>query len=208
MKKFIYVILFIFLIILSGCSSSYTLIIDDNSFKEEINIQMENNIYKTTPIEDFKQYPFYNSTDEEYEKKIVDNGNYKDILLTYSYSPNKFADSTVINTCFDQHAYSFNNNQYDLLLSGKFKCLYGDSIDINIKTNNKVLSHNADNVNGNTYTWHIDQNNKNNVLIEMKIKKGGVSDLFIGLIVAIVIGIIGFIVLRTYKQKNSNRNDF
>ena len=42
----------------------------------------------------------------------------------------------------------------------------------------------------------------------MKIKKGGVSDLFIGLIVAIVIGIIGFIVLRTYKQKNSNRNDF
>ena len=42
--------------------------------------------------------------------------------------------------------------------------------DIVIKTENKVVSNNADKIKGHSYIWHVDGNNKEKMDIEIKIK--------------------------------------
>ena len=75
--------------------------------------------------------------------------------------------------------------------SGSFYCLHGDSVTINIKTNNEVISHNADKVSGNTYTWVINKDNAQDTNISINISK---KSMYIKPIIYIILGVV-FLVL-------------
>ena len=109
--------------------------------------------------------------------------------------------------CFDNYGYSYENGYY-LKASGKFYCLYSDEIEINIKTKNKVIEHNADKVSGNVYTWYINEGNKDNINIEIKVSKTNiVSTIVIYGALALIAIIVMFLIIKFY-QKNKKANEF
>lgn len=90
-------------------------------------------------------------------------------------------------------------------MSGQFSCLFSSSMDINIKSDNKFLYNNADEVNKNVYTWHINNKNSSDVLIEMKIDKNNdsfyLNIFFVGLFIVIIV--LLFLFLRFLKKSRS-----
>ena len=205
MKK--YFLLFISAFLLVGCDGSYNLYISDDEIKENIVLHMENSVYDIYPIMDFKQYPISSDTNISYSNSVVDNNGYKDISMNYSFKPEDFSKSSALNSCFSNHKFINDKKYYELDLSGEFKCLYGDSYDINIITDNKVMGHNADSVEANKYTWHVNSRNKDNLSIRIKIKKDKFDTdiLFYGLFIVIGIAILIF-VKKSIKKKNNKDN--
>ena len=91
-------------------------------------------------------------------------------------------------------------------------CVSDFNFDINIITNNKVISNNADEVNNNKYTWHLSEDNKDNFKLKIKIAKGVYSDngltnskvisyVILGLIGIAIIIFIG-VTIKYVKNKN------
>ena len=218
MKK-IYIIC-AFVLLLSGCTADYNLTISDNKivenfstqiYKTEIPVKTDNGIElddQLTPFIEQNQNPFINNDEIVYDKNVIEEDDYRLVDYSFSYSKEEFADSTVLNRCFENAKYSYKNN-YKFILTGTFYCLYNDQLNIKVKTSNKVLSHNADNVDGNTYIWHIDKSNVDNVNIRMKIERNSVNKFvsryslaLIVLSVSIIIG-IGMMVAVIRKNKHN-----
>ena len=83
-----------------------------------------------------------------------------------------------------------------------------DSLTINIKTDLEVVENNADKVDGNTYTWVINENNYQNHPIQMRIKKGtdkGFNFWIIIIVIIVLLLIIAIFAYNTYL-KNKKRN--
>lgn len=90
------------------------------------------------------------------------------------------------------------------------ECFYGQEFDINIITKNKVLMNNADSAKGNTYTWHVTEDNKDDLSIEIKIAKGQKAfdnSIIIYVLFGIIVVIIIF-TIRWFINKRKVRNDF
>ncbi len=210
MHKFKY-ILFIFIIIcVCGCNSSYNLYFTDDKIEENILINVDSLDDKGILNRDF--YPIHNNVDIVYEKKYVDNKDGSFLNLKYSFLPNEFLNSSSFGDCFLDRTFENNDDYYYLKMSNLAECYYGEGYDINIKTNNKVSLNNADEVNGNTYTWHVNSVNKNNLSIEIRIEKGiknntGLSNIIIfsSLFIILFICISIFLV---YKKRQSSKDKF
>lgn len=73
----------------------------------------------------------------------------------------------------------------------------GAVYEFKVKLPNKAISHNADSVKGNTYTWNISENPKT---IEMEFElKGGNTILFVIIGLVVVAGVVCFVVLKKKK---------
>lgn len=218
MKK---IILFFLIIFISGCTSEYNLTIENNSFKENINISINKNLIpeqstisgvetddSITPFLEEPTPAFFSQYDKYYEKKVEDKGNYYDINLKYNYTFDEFKGASSLKTCFEKIKIS-GEDIYYINLKGMFYCLYSDSVDIKIKTNNDVINHNADRKEGNTYIWNIHSGNANNVDILFEVSKD-IKNKSIILEISIVVGllIILGIVLNIIKKKNKENNNF
>ena len=165
MKKNIIMLLSILL--LTGCTVNYNLEIDDNILKEKITgtVTKEESKQnsKATDISTIysiineEQKPIYNK-EEIYQKSLKDNGNNIDYTFSYNYNIEDFVNSTIINTCFENHEIEQLDNYYSIRLSGNFYCLYSKKINIAVTSNLKVASNNADKIKDNTYIWTIDKN--------------------------------------------------
>ena len=80
-----------------------------------------------------------------------------------------------------------------------------DEIQIKIKTNHKVLSHNADLIEGDTYIWKITDENSNNKSIQIRFSKDQKKNI-LGLIIlgiTVIIAIIILFVLWIQRKKNN-----
>lgn len=203
MKK-VKIILIIACFILTGCSAEYNLEFSNDKIKEHIvaNIldtdipkQIANPISELddqiTPFIENEQYPFSNNDDIKYNKKVEKKSNATTVTLDYEYSHEEFKNSKAYSTCFAEKSFEETKKGYNLKFSGHFYCLYGDSVTINIKTNNEVISHNADKVSGNTYTWVINKDNAQDANISINISK---KSMYIKPIIYIVLGVV-FLVL-------------
>ena len=218
MKK---VILLVLIIFITGCTSEYNLTIENNSFKENINISINKNLIpepssipgvetddSITPFLEQPTPAFFSKYDKNYEKKVEDKGNYYDVNLKYNYTFDEFKGASSLRTCFEDIEIS-GEDIYYIRLKGMFYCLYSDSVDIKIKTNNDVINHNADRKEGNTYIWSIHNGNVDNVDILFEVtkdikNKNTILEIGIIIICIIVIGII----LNTVKKKNEENNKF
>ena len=216
MKKFI-LVLFIF--ILSGCSATYNLEIDGDTFKENIDIiinkseipndnSLEFGVEQDDPITPFlngENSVFFSNPNVYYNKKVEEFGDYYSVNMNYQYRASEFKDSNSLNMCFDSFEFDDSKNYY-IHAEGAFYCLYPNTLSISIKTRNKVIKNNADEIKGNVYTWIIDNNNRNNVDIEFEITKNVSYTNILVYIVIIVLCISGILFIKSFIQKNKENN--
>ena len=219
MKKII-MMLVIFVFILTGCSSEYNLEISNNKIKENIKVEILDADFpkevpgidvelndRITPFINNDQYPIFNNTKIKYKKKVTKVGDLTKVTLNHTYTHDEFRNSNTFKTCFEKASFKKTRKGYDLDLSGSFYCLYGDSIKINVKTNNVVLDHNADKVSGNVYTWVIDDKNVKDVDIYLSLSKRSamITPLLYVIISAIFLvgSIFAYRFYKLYKEKDS-----
>lgn len=204
------VILFILLLLLCGCHANYNVTIDEDNISEEIDVSMENNdTYMIFAKND--AYPLHSNFEKKYEKNVTYDDNMINMNVKYNYTPLEFVNANSFNQCFNDKTVEVDNEDYYYFrLTDMNRCFLVADFDVNIKTNNKVLYNNADSVKGNTYTWHVNEENMKNVLIEIKIDKKHVDDSGSMIFAYIIFGVIfvGIIFLiRSFMKKNSSRND-
>lgn len=204
-------------LITCGCTTEYNLDISNDSFKENINISIDKSEIKSeSPSPDIDPddpiTPFLNSdypalfSDEKalYNKEQIDYDDHIDVKMNYKYKAEEFADSNSLKMCFENYEFNYKDN-YSIHASGTFYCLYSDELNINIKTNNRVISNNADSVNGNVYTWHIDGVNSHDVDIQIEMSKGVSRDtistyILVGIVIIIIISIVFVINKKRVKE--------
>ena len=209
------------LILLSGCTVNYNLNIDKNSITENItgtvtNEEITPEVEGRTDVNPKYYYLYLNDSalitdsNEKYTKEITDINNGKSFKFNYTYKGN-YDKSVVISNCFENHVVEETDTYYRIELSGKFSCLYSDKIDINVTSNYEVLDNNAKKVDGNKYTWTIDNPDNVNILLtvsktvkyETPTKAKAFSTFqIVGLIVFVILTIITYIL---YKRKNSGK---
>ncbi len=214
-KRLLLLIPFIF--ILSGCTINYNLEIDGDSLTEVISgtITNEENEISSEATDipliygliNYPQPAIYDDENKLYAKNIVDNESGKDYTYSYVYRGN-FNKSRLIDTCFENHEIIENDDYYTIKLSGNFYCLYADSIDVNVISNNKVISSNAKKVKGNNYSWQIKR--AKNVDIYMAVSKTEAFDKTkkhsntFRIVSFIILIILSGVVFFLYKKKNSD----
>jgi len=176
MKK---LLLLIFVLIISGCSSEYNLVIDENVIKEDVAITIPSSVANEDIIESqtsLKTSVYRNNAYFYDFNSTKDNDNY---YLNYSFdhSVNKFTNSHFLRTCYASNNVENTDDYIYISTSERFNCIvmpdnaYMDSVKVNIVTNLKVLNNNADIIDGNKYTWMFDSSNYTNKPIIIKLKK-------------------------------------
>lgn len=202
MKK---ILTLIMLILLTGCSCSYELTIENNKIFESLKI---NGVKTEVPAD----VDLSNLSNANYNKELKEN------VLSYStdYSMDNYKNSLLL-TCFDSYNIQSTDNTYVIRTGKKFKCLpyqYNDfdllnyeKLEIKIKTNHKVIKNNANKVNNNTYYWFIDKNNIDNTEIYFEIEKDvknfTIEFLAIFIILILICGVIIYYIVKTKSEKNN-----
>lgn len=215
MKKIIFLLLICLL--LTGCTVNYNLDINDNNFKETLtgnvlNTELNNNdntdINMFTYLINGDQPAFYKNDNIFFNKTTNNTTNGIDFDYSYTFNEYNFNNSRIINECFDNHIYEYKDNTYYLVVSGKFNCNYSEKTNINITTDYNVTANNAQTIKNNTYTWTIDENNKDNIYFFITIDKTKKSNFdfqwntfkTIGLIIIILLS--GICIYFLKKDKN------
>lgn len=215
MKKILFIL--ITCLLLTGCTVNYNLEINDNNFKETITgsvLNKELDTNNSTSINNYsfllneEQPSFYKNENIFYNKTTNNAQDGIDFDFNYTFNENNFNNSRIINECFDNHVYEYKDNKYYLVVSGKFNCNYSETTNINITTDYNVTANNAQTIKNNTYTWTIDENNKDNIYFFITIDKTNKSNFdfqwntfkTIGLIIIILLS--GICIYFLKKDKN------
>lgn len=218
-------IMFIFLLLISGCSPQYNLKIDGDNIEEQINLSIdknkiieedlspEMNIYSKESInyiinEDI--YPIMNNHKNKYDKKVEESNGFINITLNYIYSVSDYSNSNTLKNCFSNYKVEENNKEIYIFLTGKFNCLEeNDEFQFVIETKNRVLENNADSRNSNKYIWNINSSNKDDINIEIKLSKQSIFSYYLVYIISgtivlsiIIIGIVAFSKIKNRTNVN------
>lgn len=220
MKKILGVVLLLFL--LTGCDVEYNLKIDDNTYLEDININLPHTDgWKQTVnrMSKVNQISYINSSNEKNYYDIKSSNGYS-INYKYKFDSSSILHSEAINRCYNIVGLEDNteDNSMTFYTNTVFKCLYNDgrqvidSATINIITPLKVLDNNADKVEGNKYTWVIDETNFENKPISIKMEKPKTVDkgnqmIIVAIIVFVVMLGVGYLVYRFLRRKHIKRNE-
>ena len=240
MKKRIF-ILIIPLLFMTGCTCEYNLEIEGNKFKEEIKLIADSSeeisqFNKKWEISTNKEDNTFGG-DPSTTKNPIDNPynyNLTNNTLTFSYdfSQNEYKNSLAVSKCYNN--LTVTNYQDSIVISTPSKtiCLGNypplNSIVINITTNKKVTSNNADNINGNTYTWKLNKTNATNKPINIVIDNSGNDGvassassgssntqkennkkdytMYIFSAILLIVVLLGYLVFNIIKRKNNNED--
>ena len=220
MKKVLLIVVMI--LCLCGCRNEYNLTIENDKINEDIDIIIPKSliydyshvdsdiqINKDDRITPFLKNDQYALKNKKYQKEVTeDNDNYY-VNLSYEYSSEEFGDGKALELCFENVEYQNNNEYYLISLSGRFYCLYGDEVSINIETKNIVEKNNAEKVKNNLYSWTINKDNVTDTSIELKILKKTKTEnnILISLCITIVIVVaicMTFIIKKVIDRKKTN----
>jgi len=206
MKK---IILLLILVLTSGCTVDYNLVIDKkNTLNEEITIKSENNQESYELYNDpWPTKAYYSDADSgdypeklngvEYykEEKYLEN-NFYHKKLTHSSIMNKFNDINSIKLCYEDF-YVTNNedNTITLATTSTFLCMENypnlNQVNINIKVANPVVSSNASSVDGKNYKWTITRDNYETSGIIITFKKDNVGNGDYASNILLALGVLG-----------------
>ena len=223
MKKI--VLLFMFTILLTGCSCDYELNISDDKVVENVDISLPYSM----DSDDRSKFLEYTKVDNLAVVGGLDNpyydmsaraDNYGDIYnFNYSYDKeHPIKNARTMQSCFEKYKVEETSSYYMFVFRGEFKCKYKfDDVNITVKTNNEVPKHNStdyDEKEG-VYRWKIDSSNASDVDIKLLVQKDKYpekikeqsNNLFINifLIVGILVSIVGGIIF-TKKVLNAVDN--
>lgn len=215
MNKIIKILLIGFLIIIiSGCSGNYNLIINkDKSISEELDITIknENNAYQKT-LNIFEEN---NIDKDKYKVSVVDNEvkiNYKD---SFTSIEDYILNSKIYHQLFDNIQYNKKDDNISLYVNENLKLknninnLNGtnlndiDIIQINITNPFKVSNNNAEIINERVYTWSIkntDIEKEINMEFKDTLDEFPYRAVIVGSLIFVVVIIFGIRLLRRYKK--------
>lgn len=211
MKKIEIIVILLIVILVSGCSKQYNLIVENDKITEEFNISFDDT-EENMQRYNLDYFPLHANQEAMYVKKIDKKNKLLKAHFNYTYKPSEFVNANSINECFETKEIIVEaEDYYYFKLQNLKSCMSDYNIDINIITKNKVLENNADEVNKNKYTWHITDKNKDKFNLEIKIDKkksekgilGSFSLVLISLIA--IIGIIIFLSILIIKRNKSNK---
>lgn len=227
------------IILLTGCKATYNLEISQSGMKENLVINAtslsENSTIKNYPIGAYitENVNDDSTTDESILFKKFDGVDYyndsisKDedgltyINYNYNFDYDKFINSTIINRAYSNivfRQYDSNDDGVDdytiLSTMGNFipfeRYNTLESVTIKITCLFKMVSHNADKVDGNTYIWNFTKDNvkdinlvyDTNSVIDKRnfFEKNSMFTFFVGAI--LIFGILYFIIKRISLNKN------
>ncbi len=175
MKKIIFLSIVLFM--LSGCTIKYDLdLTTPNAAIENLDIletDLNNEYFSTIKNYTGNIRTIYSDQDSDsYEKdpnldyyNITNNSddNKANLIISYPFTTEEFADSNIINTCYENVTFYNTNDKIDIRTSNEFLCfekyISAQEVEVNIKTNQKILNNNADYIENNVYTWKINKSN-------------------------------------------------
>ena len=214
MKRIILLLIFVFL--LTGCSVNYNLDIKSDVFTERIDADVlekeltEDDKLSITSFANHNINAFFSNENGYYLKKVEENNGKYNITLSYDYDPNSFSDSNILNNCFNDAKFEETDNYYYLSAYGDFNCQYAKKIKVNITSEFAALENNAKKVEGNTYTWYLEEGKEADIFLILsknvkgkEISKNKFADKFeiIGAIVFIIlVAIVLLIYFKKYKK--------
>lgn len=224
MKKSIIILLS--LLFITGCSKvEYNLTIQNNdTIHEEIAIpykKTEENQKMVDNMMSMKQLAFHSSTTkEDYYYNVNLNDIDKNTMLltyTYDYGINNIINSEAINACFYQKDFIDSEDTF-IIKTGNISCLKDEyqqivdelTVTIRFPSNYKNVKNNADKVIKNQYIWYFNNNNYEDHMIDIEMKKlETIKKVEKNNDIWIVFGLIGVIVLiiciAVLKGKHNNK---
>ncbi len=243
MKKLVIFLVLSFLV--TGCSATYDIEIYNDTVKEEMNfLEFDSTKWDSTvqyglSYRDLllasREYPypvFYDTIVDENDRIYLDGVEYYDnTLISDPYQlgqrlsyPNftltNFSSSSLVRKCYQYFQVSEEEEQIRISTSLKNLCFQEypllDEITIHLKTNHKVVNHNANQVNGYHYTWNIKRENQENSPISITLKKDeyvfNYENEFMKkmIYIAVIIGIIlsvGGVTYVIFQRKRNHVNE-
>lgn len=216
MKKILTLFVILFL---CGCSSQYTLKIDEDKITEEIAFAIDKNkiheqdlgpyldLYSKETIDSLVNNDLYvevDSTKYIYKKEVIEENNQLLFNLKHDYIDNEISDSRILNDCFENKEFEVTDDKISIHLYGKYNCLVNDedSVEFKITTGNKIVSSSLEhNFLTNDFIWKIDKNNANNVDIELTVLTETKAHYYgiRGAVVLIIVFVLGLIVYAAHK---------
>lgn len=237
--------LFVCIFFLTGCNATYDIEIYNDTVKEDMEfISMDSSVWESEvqygltyrelllSSADYP-YPAFNNTivDENdtikidgveyYDNKLISNSYELGQKLSYhKFTLDNFNESSIVKKCYQY--FNVIEEEDNIVLSTSLKNLCFDeypilsNITVNLKTNHKVVSSNADSVDGYHYTWDINRNDKDDAAILITLKKDEYifnyenefvkKVMFFGIITGIILGVGGSCYFY-FKSKNKRLNE-
>lgn len=218
--KYLKYLLLLLVFCLTGCDVTYNLTITDDYMLESVSFWYDNtkeneeilNQYLKTNHQAY--FDMDTSTTRYYDKKKITDDGKIGMNLEYQYDENNLEKSSLIDKCYYKKTVINTDEQIVISTDDVVSCMYTDdvkqfdSLTINIKTDLEVTENNADKVDGNTYTWVINEENYQKHPIQMRIKKGTDEgfNFWISIIVIIILLLIIAIFSYYTYLKNKKRN--
>lgn len=185
-------------------ASEYTKYVNDTD--EEFNVNRTYTSYQVKTgseklFDENKINSFANMDTYKYDGKLTQNNNDFIYEYTYKYKYDEFKNNNIFNNCFSIKYIRDDDEAYYYSLSGYYTCRYVEGMQFKIEAKDKLLNTNSKNVNGDTATWTIDQEDNNIYFAISKDKVGsGISGWYIAS--GVVIGILLVATLFLYKKIN------
>lgn len=209
-------------------------IIENNNetYKEKIDWIINNPVYveKNADVAPYEDTPMLNGI-KYYQQEKINNQNGYGVKLNTNGNIKEINNLRSLSYCYEFASIINNNEEYIISTSFKNYCfeqyLLLDKININITTDMKVNSNNADRVSGNTYTWIITRENYSNKSISLAMqsiseyeeekkeelqnnvvdkeknnKKDYTLYIFCGILITLIL--IGYLIFKKIKDKSEN----
>ena len=218
MKKYKIVLLIVILLSLTGCSFEYNMKIDTNTISEENIVYIPNTDKNDIKQEVEKLVSRYTGPTNSlgmYNQSVIEDNNNFGMSYKKNYDTlNDYNNSLSFSICYDNYKLIKEKDKIVISTSKRFNCFnkYSelDDVTINIDSSLEVESSNADEVNGNIYTWNINKSNADNKPInivlkpntEQKEKQRQLSVVLLVIAAFILLGIIVFLIRSKGKRKN------
>ena len=178
MKKYKIVLLIVILLSLTGCSFEYNMKIDTNTISEENIVYIPNTDKNDIKQEVEKLVSRYTGPTNSlgmYKQSVIEDNNNFGMSYKKNYDTlNDYNNSLSFSICYDNYKLIKEKDKIVISTSKRFNCFnkYSelDDVTINIDSSLEVESSNADEVNGNIYTWNINKSNADNKPINIVLK--------------------------------------
>lgn len=191
MKKIIKIIVFVFLIVfMTGCNATYNVTIEENKITDSLTVESnfssnqikaytENAVPVSINVGCFIDYDQDNIENKEKVPGVnyysITSKNNMELNATSNMYINEYEKSRIANSLFN----NININNYEDKIS-----IYGfnglsaftlnpdlESVTVNITVKDKkVIINDADQINGNTYTWNFNRNTNNSKTLYLEMK--------------------------------------
>ena len=203
MKRVKYLLLIIFIFLVTGCSANYDLTLDKDIIDEKLTLIMTKDEFSKNYNTLIADKSVFDSNDVLYDTEIIDNNDNYLVTYSHTYNHDEYFDSLNLNSCFNNIEHHIDNNLESFYLEG-FNCLQDSSLRVIVDSKYKIYNSNARIINGNKNIWDINTSNKDNIAISFVVdyNKTYFNSNWVAsiILVIVLIGLIAALFLRRKRK--------